>query len=206
MSVLKWGVGWRLFIEFQFYGHEVWLFITFNVKESGTNYVPMAYEKFIPSKHISFYCGFLVVNFETRGQGATSWVEYITSSLWVNSSCITHICKHSTMKPMLIQLGKIMQLQRETTWQWNQAYLQETNICLGIQGVCYVLLRTTIFIAIMNFISGTVGIFFSFQIMIWVKVSLHNENQFAADNVLALLFVFCLRISSLFRLWQMVLN
>lgn len=108
------------------------------------------------------------------------------------------------MKPMLIQLGKIMQLQRETTWQWNQAYLQETNICLGIQGVCYVLLRTTIFIAIMSFISGAVGIFF--QIMISVKVSLHNKNQYAADNVLALLFVFCLCISSLFSLWQMVLN
>ena len=161
MSVLQWGVDWRLFIEFQFYGHEVWLFITFNVKESGTNYVLMAYEKFIPSKHICFYFGFLVVNFETRGQGATSWAEYITSSLWVNSRCITHICKRSTMKPMLIQLGKIMQLQRETTWQWNQAYLQETNICLGIQGVCYVLLRTTIFIAIMSFMSGAVGIFFS---------------------------------------------
>lgn len=75
------------------------------------------------------------------------------------------------MKPMLIQLGKIMQLQRETTWQWNQAYLQETNICLGIQGVCYVLLRTifiyTIFIAIMNFILGAVGIFF---FKLWVKV------------------------------------
>ena len=36
---------------------------------------------------------------------------------------------------------------------------------------------------------------------IWVKVSLHNENQYAADTVLALLFVFCLCISSLFSLW-----
>lgn len=116
MSVLRWRVGWRLLREFQFYGHEMWLFITFNVKKSGTNYVSKLYVKYMPSKHNNFYFGLPMGNFKTSEQVAAPEQNRLTSCLQVSSHRVTHICKHSTVKLMLTHLGKIMELQRLSTW------------------------------------------------------------------------------------------
>lgn len=68
---------YSLLKEFQFYGHEMRLFLKcgfllYLLLRSGTNYVPMAYEKFKLTKHIHFYCGLPVANLRTSGQEATT--------------------------------------------------------------------------------------------------------------------------------------